>query len=171
MLELIATKPFDQVLNTEIAQKAGVSYPTFYRRFSGKKGLLNHIATGEVRQLMKLSSDALAAGDGTSVRQMCDYVASRRVLWQTLLNGGAQATMRDEFIRLARERATSTHRANPWIPLDLSVPFVTAGMFEIFAWWMRQDAGYPVEDVVTIIDALIVQTTYRHRDIKLTGTT
>jgi hypothetical protein len=41
--------------------------------------------------------------------------------------------MREEFKRLAGEAAHSRPQANPWLPIELAVPFVTSGIFEILA--------------------------------------
>lgn len=75
--------------------------------------------------------------------------------------------MRQEFSRISREIATGGPRANPWIPEELAVPFVTSGIFEIFSWWMRQPEDYPMENVVTLFNALIVDVTGRRRNISL----
>ncbi len=86
---------------------------------------------------------------------------------KTLLTGGATAAMREEFMRISREINKSRPRSNPWLPEDLAVSFVGNGVFEIFAWWMAQPEDYPVENVKTIFDALIVDSLARPRDIKL----
>jgi hypothetical protein len=103
----------------------------------------------------------------SSAEELCSYVQSRRRLWTVLLNGGASSAMRQEFSRISREIATGGPRANPWIPEELAVPFVTSGIFEIFSWWMRQPEDYPMENVVTLFNALIVDVTARRRNISL----
>ena len=47
------------------------------------------------------------------------------------------------------------------------MPFVTSGIFQIFSWWMRQPEDYPMENVVTLFNALIVDVTGRRRNISL----
>jgi hypothetical protein len=83
------------------------------------------------------------------------------------LNGGAAHSMREEFRRFANETAHSRPQANPWLPIELAVPFVTSGIFEILAWWLRQPPDYPVEKVVRLMNALIVEVTARPRDIDI----
>ena len=80
-----------------------------------------------------------------------------------LLNGGAAHIMREEFRRIAEEMAYSRPRANPWLPVELAAPFVTSGIFEILAWWLRQPEDYPLDDIVALFDALIVDVTARPR--------
>lgn len=168
LLDLLDDRPFDQIAIKDITEAAGLSYPTFFRRFRSKDELLEQIAAGEVRQLLKLGESALAARDPTSAAQMCEYVQARRKLWTTLLNGGATSAMRAEFMRIAREIAYSRPQANPWLPIDLAVPFVTNGIFEILAWWMRQPEDYPVTHVIALFNALVIDITARPRSISLT---
>ena len=168
LLDLLEHKAFDQIAIKDITEAAGVSYPTFFRRFSSKEELLEQIAMEEVRHLLSLGEAAISQRKiENSAANMCEYVSSRRRLWSILLNGGATSAMRDEFMRIANEISNARPRRNPWIPLELAVPFVTSGIFEIFAWWMRQPEDYPVSNVVKLFDALIVDSTARRRDISL----
>ena len=167
-LGLLEHKTFDQITIKDITEAAGVSYPTFFRRFSSKEELLEQIAMEEVRHLLSLGEAAISQRKiENSAANMCEYVSSRRRLWSILLNGGASAAMREEFMRIAIGNSNARPRRNPWIPLELAVPFVTSGIFEIFAWWMRQPEDYPVSNVVKLFDALIVDSTGRRRDISL----
>jgi len=167
-LKLLETKLLEEITIKEITETAGLSYPTFFRRYSSKEALLADIATEEVRRLLSLSEQAFdKPGSPETVEEMCGHIQSRRKLWKTLLTGGAAAAMREEFMRLSRETADSRPRSNPWLPFDLAVPFVASGTFEIFAWWMAQSEDYPLENVVTIFNALISDVAARPRDITL----
>ncbi len=168
LLNLLEDKPLDQILIKEITKAAGVSNQTFFRRFASKEDLLEQVATNEIRHLLLLGEDALSSkASESSAAHMCAYVADHRKLWRVLLNGGAAAAMREEFMRLAHELSNVRPRRNPWIPMELAVPFVASGLFEILAWWMRQPEDYPIENVITIFNALIVDNTVRRRDISL----
>lgn len=160
-LSLIERRPFDAVTIREITDAAGLSYPTFFRRFAGKDELLADIATAEVHKL-------LALGQTGSSLAMCEHVAAHRRLWRTLLTGGAADAMRAEFMAISRCIADAGPRINPWIPVDLAVPFVAGGLFEILAWWMRQPDDYPAANVAILLDALVIDVTARPRPITLT---
>jgi AcrR family transcriptional regulator len=167
-LDLLERRPLEQIAIKDITEAAGLSYPTFFRRFSSKEELLEEIATEEVRRLLSLSQSAIAQGRAESAAaELCSYVQSHRRLWSVLLNGGAASAMRQEFSRISRETAAAGPRINPWIPEELAVPFVTSGIFEIFSWWMRQPDDYPMENVVILFNALIVDVAARRRNISL----
>ncbi len=167
-LALLERRSLEEITIRDITDEAGVSYPTFFRRFSGKDDLLNHIAAEEIRKLLNLGQNAIVQPpQEESGQALCDYVQAHRRLWKTLLNGGAAPAMREEFMRAAREITATRGRANPWLPADLAVPFVTSGVFEILAWWMRMPEDYPEENVIRLFDALIIDSVGKPRDIKL----
>lgn len=168
LLDLIEQKPFDQISIKDITETAGLSYPTFFRRFQSKEELLGHIATEEVRTLLQLGQSAMTRRDEPgSTNEMFAYLQAHRRLWTALLTGGAASIMREEFMRIAKEFAESRPRANPWIPIELAVPFVSSGVFEILAWWLRQPEDYPVGNVIKLFNALIVDVTVRPRKIEI----
>jgi AcrR family transcriptional regulator len=166
-LTLIETRPLDEILVRDITDAAGLSYPTFFRRFASKEELLIDIARGEVRELMNRSEQALARSTKLAGGPMCEHVQSRRKLWKTLLTGGATGPMREEFIRAARETAERRPRSNPELPLDLAVAFTASGIFEIYAWWMRQPDDYPVGNIVKLVDSLVMDPIGRPHDLAL----
>jgi AcrR family transcriptional regulator len=169
LLELIEQRHLDQISIRDITKEAGLSYPTFFRRFESKEELLALIATGEVRHLLALGVEAMARKKRSNEAplEMFVYVQRHRKLWKSLLTGGARSAMREEFTRIAREIASARPRTNPWIPLDLAVAFVASGLFEILSWWMEQPQSYPVQNVGKLFNALIFDSAGRPRDIRL----
>lgn len=166
ILTLLEHKQLEEISIQNITDEAGIGYATFFRRFSGKEDLLNYIAAEEIRRVLNLSQDALtqlAEPDGEP--PLLDYVQKHKKLWKTLLNGGAAPTMREEFMRAAAEIAVSRERQNPWIPIDLAVPFVTSGIFEFLAWWVRQPESLPKDKVILLLNALIIDVVVTPRDI------
>jgi len=75
--------------------------------------------------------------------------------------------VREEFVRVGRQIANERPRTNPWLPLELAVAFVSSGIFEILAWWMRQPEDYPIKNVITLFNALIIDSAGRPRNITL----
>lgn len=168
LLLLVEAKPFEQIAIKEITERAGVSYPVFFRQFSSKEELLEDVAAGEVRNLLSRTNTALISQNiEQNLFEMCDYVNQRRTLWTTLLTGGAASVMRAEFTRISNDIRESRERANPWLPAELATAFVVNGLFEILSWWLRQPDNYPIGNVVKLIDVLIVRSTMQPVDIEL----
>jgi len=149
-----------------LARSLACSYPTFFRRFAGKDDLLADIANAEVQKLLSLGEQGMAQRTSSPLL-MCEYVAAHRPLWRALLTGGAAAAMREEFMRISLEISARRPRHNPWIPVELAVSFVAGGIFTLLAWWMRQPDDYPVANVVTLFNALIIDSAGSPRDIAL----
>lgn len=168
ILALVEEKPLEQISIREITDTAGLSYPTFFRRFASKEELIEDIATREIGSLLALGRAAFTRRHaGASADDMIRYVHVRRTLWKTLLNGGASMAMRKEFMRLAREISAEGPQVNAWMPVDLGVSFVTSGIFELFAWWLRQPEDYPLGNIQKLFAALIIEPSARRRDIGL----
>jgi len=163
LLELVEHKAFEQIAIKDITETAGVSYPTFFRRFASKEDLLDHVAAEEVRHLLELGNQTIGGQDPRSAKLICEYVEAHRQLWTTLLTGGATAAMRAAFTREARVIAGTNERQNPWLPIDLAVPFVTNGLFEVLAWWLRQPDDYSAQKASALYDTVVVDAIRRAR--------
>lgn len=167
LLEMIVAKPLDQITIREITNRAGVSYPVFFRQFAAKEDLLADVATEQVRNLLSRSQPAFNRGAGNSLVDMCAYVSEHRKLWATLLTAGAHVEMRGEFSRIANEISNERPRTNPNLPPDLVTELVTNAIFDILTWWLRQDEDYPVGNVVKLLDSLVVRVYSRPISIDL----
>jgi AcrR family transcriptional regulator len=168
LLKLIDATPLDQISIKDITLEAKVSYPVFFRRYASKEELFDDIAREEVHHLLDLTLPVFEAdAQNESLRVLCNYVHDHRPLWTRLLTGGAANAMRDEFLRSAREIGAKRPQANPWLPRELAATFVVNSLFDILAWWLRQPENYPIENVVTLIDILVVRATAKQVDVHL----
>ncbi len=157
LLELMEETGFDQITLRDIAVKAGVSYPTFYRHYAAKEELLLDIARGEITSLMTLpfrSPEGVPIGSGGE--RICTYIESRRALWRSFLAAGALPVMREEAIRLGQELAARGPRLNPRFPAEVTAGVTASGLFEIIAWWLRQAEDYPAGEVAQMLDQLVI---------------
>ena len=141
LLALVEDRSLGDISIKDITGQAGVSYPTFFRHYASKTAVVEDIATEEVRQLLALALEAFRQ-TGTA-DALCRYVQAHRKLWTVLLNGGAADAMRREFTRIGAESAGIGPRFAPWLPIELAAPFITSGIVEILAWWLRQPDDYP----------------------------
>lgn len=157
LLTLMDENPFEQITLRDIAAKAGVSYPTFYRHYASKDELVIDIARSEITNLMMLPfRGPEGAPVGSGGERVCAYVQSRRALWQTLMTAGAMPIMREECIRLGQELAVQRPRLNPRFPAEVMSGVVASGLFEIVAWWLRQPKDYPVSEIAQMLDVLVI---------------
>lgn len=157
MLELLEEKPFDQVTIREISARAGTGYATFFRHYATKEALLADIAAEEIADLLAMTTPLLYdVNSSESTRALCAHVAEQRKLWAALLTGGAAATVREEFIRQARELATNAVTPQRWLPADLAVVYGTGGTIDLLAWWLSNGEEYGPEEIADILNRLII---------------
>ncbi len=157
LLELIDSRPLEQITIREIAAAAGIGYNTFFRHHTGKEELVREIVTDELSQLIELSVTTLDSSNLTeAARALCHFVAEHDALWSTLLTGGAANTLRDEFIRLLSEKAPSRVASTSKLPADVGIRLVAVGTLELLAWWLEQGDRISADQLAEIYEQLVV---------------
>lgn len=158
MLGLLLQKSFDQITIRDICAAAGIHYATFFRHFETKEALLNDIAKEQIRELNSLTL-AIREGDTyeAGFRALCQYVADHRSLWSTLLNGGAAAAMREEWLHRSQIVAEQEAPVNSWLPKDLGTICAATLIAETMAWWVAQpEDAYSVDEVAGILSRMLI---------------
>lgn len=153
LVDLMADMAFDQISLRDIASRAKVSYPTFYRHFSSKEDLLAHIARQESQAFLSMHPEPRAESPGPRI---VGFIAERRPLWRLLLSPGASAIMREEFIREGRTFADRGPRLNPRFPVTISSRIFASGLFEIIAWWFSQPDEYPEAEIAEMLETFVI---------------
>lgn len=162
LLALLEEKSFDQLTIREITARAGTGYATFFRHYPTKEALLADVASAEIADLLARTIPILYETNSyKSTLALCAHVSEHALLWSALLNGGAAALVRDEFIRQARGLVDGAVSQNNWLPSDLGVIHGTGSTFDILAWWLAQDGETPApiqssEDVANILHRLVI---------------
>lgn len=161
LLRLLDCRPFDQITVRDICAEAGVHYATFFRHHPGKEALLESVAAEQIATSVELTLPIKDAGDDRgSVDALCAYVAEHRALWSVLLNGGAGAAMRAEWLRHARIVAETRQQVGTWLPKELGTICSTSLIVETIAWWLAQpDDAWSADQVAAILDRLISSST------------
>ena len=150
-LELLETRPLEQITVQEITEAAGVGYVTFFRHHATKEFLLNEIAAEQIRQLVDLTLPVFDAHDTRAASvALCAYVDQHRALWSTLLTGGAAAALREEYIRVSREVAQTRTKADAWCPADIVGILVVSSTLELLTWWLRQKKPVSIDKIAQI---------------------
>jgi AcrR family transcriptional regulator len=152
MLALLEQMPLDQITVRDICAESGVHYATFFRHFPSKEALLEAVAADQIAELVALSMGIRGTGDyvaGTTA--MCRYVDEHRELWATLLNGGAGAAMRAEWVRQSQLVAAAETPVNSWMPPDLGTICAATLIAETLAWWVAQPPGARSVDYISAL--------------------
>jgi len=164
LLHLLTENSFEQVTIREITQRAGIGYATFFRHYPGKEALLNDLAADQIKELLGLALPILFAIDSRAASTaLCAYVEQHRKLWSALLTGGAGGTMREEFVRQAKQIAAAMPNPDTWLPGDLKVVYAVGGTLDVLAWWLQQSPALPVERIAEILDRLVIAPTLPSR--------
>ena len=158
LLQLLETRPLDQITVREITEQAGVGYATFFRHFTDKDALLHDLASGEIRKLLTMALPlAFTVETRPSTEALCAYVWEHRTIWSILLTGGAAAQFKEEFIRQAEQVAAQHPKEDADLPSDLAIIFSVSSALEIIAWWLKQDIPLPLPRMARLLDRLAVQ--------------
>jgi len=116
------------------------------------------VAAEQIAQLISLTVPIAETEDVHSAGiALFTYVSEHRKLWSALLTGGAEAAMRNEFLRLSREIAATRTRVNKWPPADISTILVVSSTVELVSWWLQQKKPPKIEEVASIYEHIIIQ--------------
>ncbi len=158
LLRLIECNSFDKITLRDITATAGVSYPTMFNHYVDKDDLFQDIARQEVKDLLiKGFRHGVETPDWRPGVGVCAHVIKRRSLWRTLLTTGASDAMRSEFIRGGRDLAGDRDSLGHGFPMDVVSGVIASGTFEIIAWWLTQDADYPIDIVANMLETLVIE--------------
>ncbi|WP_098105381.1 TetR/AcrR family transcriptional regulator [Novosphingobium sp. PC22D] len=171
MLALLAERRFEDIQITDLTQRAGVGYATFFRHFADLRAALEEVAGEEIRALLAMTIPVMRQGDpqlpsdglASSTRALCQFVDARRALWRTLLTGGARDTVRAEFVRQAREWASRYSLPEARVPIDLGTVCCAGSTIDALAWWLEEGADFTPEAFADYIDRLIILPFLRER--------
>jgi AcrR family transcriptional regulator len=165
-LTLIERSSLEDISIRDIVAEAGIGYATYFRHYASKAELLEVVVADEIHDLIALAVPVLKPGETlASSLALFRYVDEHRALWSALLTGGAAGTIREEFAKAARELSGTKIGLESWIPEELGVLFGVSGTLEIITWWLRQDPPFPIEQIATIHDRLVLTPTVANAKI------
>ena len=165
LLELLEIKSLDQLTIRDITECADVGYATFFRHYATKEALLNDVAANQIRILNNLTLPVFEGHDQSAASiTLFSYVNEHRLLWRTLLTGGAAGAIREEFLLQARmfakdylNRSVPRYRQDNFLPEEAGVILIVGGTLELLAWWLRQLDPMPLAQIAEIHYRTIVQ--------------
>ena len=157
LLRLLESRPLADITILDICDLAEVGYTTYFRHHPTKESLLDDVAAEEIAHLVGLTLPlAEAANTLTAGVALFTYVEAHRELWSTLLTGGAEGAMRNEFLRISREIAATRGREDHWPPADLVTILVVSSTIELLSWWLRQKKPLSIQEMADIHERIII---------------
>lgn len=157
LLRLLELKSLEQITIRDICDVSAVGYTTFFRHHPTKEALLNDVAAEQIGQLIGLAMRAAeAANTRAGGHALFAYVDKHRKLWTTLLTGGAEGAMRDEFLRLSRQIASTLAPDDHWPPSDIVIALVASSTIELLNWWLRQKKPLTIEQMAEIFERVVI---------------
>jgi AcrR family transcriptional regulator len=157
LLALLEEKPLDQIVVRDITAAARIGYATFYRHYATKEALLDDLARDQVDRLVDMALPVLdAANSLAAYTTLFTYVNEHRLLWTTLLTGGAASAIKQELLRVSRETAAARTPPKKWRAAELGVILVVTCTVELLAWWLSQSEPMSVEEIAQTFDETIV---------------
>ena len=157
LLQLLESRPLADITILDICDLAEVGYTTYFRHHPTKESLLDDVAAEEIAHLVGLTLPlAEASNTLTAGVALFTYVDAHRELWSTLLTGGAEGAMRNEFLRISREIAATRGREDHWPPADLVTILVVSSTIELLSWWLRQKKPLTIEQMADIHERIII---------------
>lgn len=161
LLDMLETRPFEQITIRDLSAASGVGYTTFFRHYPSTEALLGDVAVREVGQLHQMTLPVYDAADSRAAcLALCSYVDQHRQVWTALLSG-APGYVREEMLRLGREAVAV--RPKSWLPEDLGVALGVSVIVELLGWWLQQPAPPPAAEVAEILDRVIISPAHGSR--------
>jgi len=157
LLTLLEKQPLDQILVRDITTTARIGYATFYRHYPTKEALLDELARDQVVRLVDMALPVMDSTNTlTAYTTLFGYVNEHRLLWTTLLTGGAAGAIKQELLRVSRETAAARTPPEKWRTAELNVILVVTCTVELLAWWLSHSDPMTVEEIASTFYQTIV---------------
>jgi AcrR family transcriptional regulator len=157
VLSLAAEKPFADLTITEIAERAGVGYASFFRHYRDKDALLADVADTMVDDILAIIMPAFLEEDTNAASiVLCRYIYDNRPITRALLAGGAESNIRRHIVSRAIERTDIRAMSEPSVPYQLVVGHCVAATLGLLTWWLEQGAEVSPETMGGVINRLVM---------------
>jgi len=157
MLTLLDEKPFAEVTIRGLVAEAGIGYTTFFRHHPSKESLLEEVAAEQIGAIIELAVSVLGTKNLRAASEaIFIHVNAHRMMWSTLLTGGAAGKIREEFLNRARDAAVPLAKSTKKVPMDCGIVLIVSGTIELIDWWLRSKKPLPIHRVAEILDLVVV---------------
>jgi AcrR family transcriptional regulator len=161
VLALASEKPFADVTITEIAERAGVGYASFFRHYKDKDALLTAVADTMIEDLVAIIMPAMLEEDTRAASiAICAYAEAHRSITTALLAGGAETMVRHHIVTRAIEYSRLQiglpQKAPTGVPPELVLTHCVAATLGLLSWWLEQGRGLSAEAMGDLVNRLVM---------------
>src|ERR1700722_11913873 len=163
VLALASEKPFADVTITEIAERAGVGYASFFRHYKDKDALLTAVADTMIEDLVAIIMPAMLEEDTRAASvAICAYAEAHRSITTALLSGGAETMVRHHIVARAIEYSRLQTGLRPpnaqpmAVPPELVLTHCVAATLGLLSWWLEQGKGLSADAMGDLVNRLVM---------------
>ena len=159
LIALSLEKGYDAVTIRDIAERADISYSTFFRHYASKDELLTAEVKSTVHDLKAMithSRDKSAATEGTLIfRHISAQPAFFRVLFSSYGTSRVLQNIQQEIV--ADLVQSAVFPANFPIPAEIAANHFVVTILNLIRWWLDHDMPYSPEEMAAIYSRLIIR--------------
>jgi AcrR family transcriptional regulator len=163
VLALTSEKPFADVTITEIAERAGVGYASFFRHYKDKDALLAAVADTMIDDLVAIIMPAMLEEDTLAASiAICSYVGRHHPIARALLAGGAETMVRHHIVTRAIGHSRTwaallpTNAPTNNVPRELVITHCVASTLGLLSWWLEQGDSLTAEAIGDVVNHLVM---------------
>jgi len=171
LMQLMEVKPYDKITVSDIADKAGVARPTFYRNYDDKEDVVfEYLRNTFGTELMNSGKDK-KEDTQNAIALIFNYkymIKHQKNLKKILTIADIENRIFREvqkfpmsFIRQYRERLS----AEEFLICRYKLCYQITGSLRIFFDWFINNMPMPIENVVSMLNAMNIPKTIQYRNI------
>ena len=163
LMLLMDEKPYDKITVSDIADKAGVARPTFYRNFDDKDEVVleylnNSFSTekdDKLNNIILIFDDKYLVKHQKNLKKILDTVSIENRIYHDL----------QKYTQSLIEKYKKQLSVEEYLICRYKINYQITGSLRIFFDWFINNMPMPVENVVSMLNAMNIPKTVQYRNI------
>jgi len=163
LMLLMDEKPYDKITVSDIADKAGVARPTFYRNFDDKDEVVleylnNSFSTekdDKLNNIILVFDDKYLVKHQKNLKKILDTVSIENRIYHDL----------QKYTQSLIEKYKKQLSMEEYLICRYKINYQITGSLRIFFDWFINNMPMPVENVVSMLNAMNIPKTVQYRNI------